>query len=347
MSMEATIQSILDAIPTASVFVDVDARIVGANKHGLDINPSAADQRPFVLVFRQPALSEAVEVCLDTKSDQRAIYHHSEGPNAVRYDVALSFVQGHDFAGVLLCFSDVTHLHQADQMRRDFVANVSHELRSPLTAILGFIETLQGPAKDDEEARDLFLATMAAEAGRMNRLIADLLSLSRVEEEARRLPKNEQDMDALIRSVMGNLSAVADENGGVVIYEHENAPILLPADADQMRQVFSNLIENALKYGGQGTKVRVQMREILRDQTLKSPAIAFDIHDNGPGIDPLHIPRLTERFYRIDSHRSREKGGTGLGLAIVKHILNRHRGRLRIASTPGEGSVFTVILPKR
>ena len=346
MTQDTAIQSFLEAIPLPSMFVGLDARIQGANARAVALNANAAEKRPFVLIFRQPALSDAIDTCLTSKSPQKAIYHHDEGPNAVRYDVTFSFVQTDVFAGVLLCFTDVTHLRRADQMRRDFVANVSHELRSPLTAILGFIETLQGPARDDESARTRFLAMMSAEASRMNRLVGDLLSLSRVEEEARRRPVTEEDMNALIYSVLGNLKVITEESDGEITFDAPDDPIVLSADADQMRQVFSNLIENALKYGGDRTKVRVSVRDIPRDRTLKGPAIAFDISDNGPGIDSIHLPRLTERFYRIDSHRSREMGGTGLGLAIVKHILKRHRGYLGIDSTPGQGSTFSVFLPK-
>ncbi|SHK11913.1 two-component system, OmpR family, phosphate regulon sensor histidine kinase PhoR [Shimia gijangensis] len=344
MTQDSAVQSIVDAIPLPSVFVGSDLRIEGANARAVALNAQAAENRPFVLVFRQPALSASIEVCLNSKTPQKTVYRHDEGSNAVRYDVTLTHIQNPAFQGVLLCFTDVTHLRTADQMRRDFVANVSHELRSPLTAILGFIETLQGPARDDSAARDRFLSTMAAEAERMNRLVGDLLSLSRVEEEARRRPASQEDMDKLIRSVIGNLQTLADENGGTIAYEPAKSPIMLRADPDQMRQVFSNLIENALKYGENGTDVHISVRNIPRDSSLKGPAVAFDISDNGPGIDPIHIPRLTERFYRIDSHRSREKGGTGLGLAIVKHILNRHRGRLVIKSTQGQGSIFSAVL---
>lgn len=346
MPQDTSLQSLLDAIPLPSVFVGMDVRIMGANNRALALKEDAGAQRPFVLVFRQPLLSDAVEACLADKSPRQAVYHHAEGENAVRYDVAISFIQNQTAEGVLLCFTDITHLRKADRMRRDFVANVSHELRSPLTAILGFIETLQGPARDDAEARDRFLSTMAAEAGRMNRLIGDLLALSRVEENARRRPETREDVNALIRSVVANSSRIAEETGGTIHYDAAEEPVMLRVDPDQMRQVFSNLVENALKYGGEGTNVRITMRDIPRDRFLKGPAIALDITDNGPGIDTLHLPRLTERFYRIESHRSREKGGTGLGLAIVKHILKRHRGRLGIKSSLGKGSTFSAILPK-
>ncbi len=340
-----SVQSFLDAIPMPAVFVETQMRIVGANDRARALNANAGDPRPFVLVFRQPSLGTALEACMSTGTAQKAIYHHRDGPHEIRYEVTLSRVQGGEIDGCLLCFNDTTHLKQADQMRRDFVANVSHELRTPLTAILGFIETLQGPAHGDQKAQDRFLATMAAEAGRMNRLVADLLSLSRVEEEARVRPTTIVDLDQLLRSTVRNLEPVAEEVGGSLFYDAPMEAPKLQADSDQLFQVFTNLIENALKYGGQGTEVTLRISKSPRDHVLRVPVLRISVEDTGPGIAPTHIPRLTERFYRIDSHRSREMGGTGLGLAIVKHILNRHRGRLAVESTEGEGSVFTVILP--
>ena len=339
------VQSFLDATPMPAVFVASGMRIVGANDGARKLNPSAGDPGHFVLVFRQPSLGSALETCLTTGAAQKAIYHHTDGPHEIRYEVTVRRVQGGEIDGCLLCFNDTTHLKQADQMRRDFVANVSHELRTPLTAILGFIETLQGPARGDLKAQDRFLATMASEAGRMNRLVGDLLSLSRVEEGARVRPTDILDLDQLIRSTVRNLSPVAEDVGGTLTYIAPDEPPKLPADSDQLLQVFTNLIENALKYGGQGTEVTIRITKSPHDHVLRVPVLRISIEDTGPGIAPTHIPRLTERFYRIDSHRSREMGGTGLGLAIVKHILNRHRGRLAIQSTVGEGSVFTVILP--
>ncbi len=329
-----------------AVFVNRNRRIVGANGRAAALNPKASEDRPFALIFRQPNLSAALDACLNTGTAQTGIYEHSEGAIAVRYDVTFTGVEGLGEDGVLLCFNDVTHLRQADRMRREFVANVSHELRTPLTAILGYIETILGPARDDRAATFRFLETMADEAQRMNRLVADLLSLSRVEETARIRPTEEVDIVALIRSAANNLEATARDTGGTIRLDLPESAITLRADPDQMRQVLSNLIENALKYGGDDTTVTLSCRSETRDPDLRGPACVIAVADNGPGIDPIHLTRLTERFYRIDSHRSRQMGGTGLGLAIVKHILNRHRGQLRIDSAPGKGSRFSVILPK-
>jgi two-component system phosphate regulon sensor histidine kinase PhoR len=239
--------------------------------------------------------------------------------------------------GVLVCFEDVTHLEQAGQMRRDFVANVSHELRTPLTALLGFIETLRGPALGDVVATDRFLSMMQAEAERMEHLVHDLLSLSRVEAQERVRPTEPVDLNAMIGSVIHGLRPLARQSDVEIAADQPDTALTVPGDAEQLRQVVSNLIENAIKYGGQGKTIHVRLETTESEPLVRGPAAVITVRDEGPGIAPEHIPRLTERFYRVDSHRSRAMGGTGLGLAIVKHIVGRHRGRLRIESTPGRG----------
>lgn len=337
--------SILDAIPLPALFVDSAARVRGANAQALKIQPQARENRPFILLFRQPGLNSAVETCLNTRSPQEAVYFHSEGPQELRFQVSCAPVPGAFGTGVLVCFRDVTELHQLDQMRRDFVANVSHELRTPLTAILGFIETLQGPARDDPAAQKRFLATMAAEAGRMNRLVGDLLSLTKVEEVSRMRPREPVDFAALVQSAIRNLTPLANGSDSALLFHMPPGALVIPGDSDQLMQVTTNLIENALKYGGSGTTVTISLEQVARDRSLRGPAIELAVTDDGPGIEHTHIARLTERFYRVDSHRSHEMGGTGLGLAIVKHIVQRHRGRMAIDSTPGQGSTFRVVLP--
>jgi two-component system phosphate regulon sensor histidine kinase PhoR len=249
-------------------------------------------------------------------------------------------VSGQGLGLVLLVFRDVTEEEKAGAMRRDFVANVSHELRTPLTALMGFIETLKHAAKDDPKAREMFLGIMEHEAGRMNRLVRDLLQLSRVEAEERVRPKDEVELRSLLDGVISSLSGLAEREGDRV--ELTGDAFRVPGDADQLVQVFTNLIENALKYGKTGQVVRVTLTP---EDTVRGPAVRVEVADEGEGIDPVHLPRLTERFYRVDSHRSREMGGTGLGLAIVKHIVSRHRGFLRIESEKGQGSRFQVVLP--
>jgi len=242
----------------------------------------------------------------------------------------------------LMLTREITAVELAEAMRRDFVANVSHELRSPLTALTGFIETLRGAARDDAAARERFLAIMEREAGRMNRLVRDLLHLSRVEAEERVRPTTRIALVDVLKAPMASLRPLAEASGVRLVLEGEEVPSTLPGDADQLVQVFQNLIENAVKYGGAGGVVTVRLSP---DRLPKAAAVRVDVIDRGEGIDEVHLPRLTERFYRVDSHRAREKGGTGLGLAIVKHIIQRHRGRLHVQSRKGEGSTFSVILP--
>ncbi len=332
----------LDAIPLPAFYVDPETRVAAANAHAVELQPQAAENRPLSLVFRQPALIEAIEACLSSRTAQRASYLHRDGRTEHRFDVSIAPAGG----GALVCLRDISDEQQLDKMRRDFVANVSHELRTPLTAILGFIETLQGPAKNDSAAHERFLGTMANEASRMNRLVGDLLSLSKVEEVSRMRPTDLIDLDGLIRSAIQTLSPLAADTACDITFGRAAEELPIPADADQLLQVVTNLIENALKYGGQGTRITLTIDELDRASGLRGPAVKLTVADNGPGIDEIHLPRLTERFYRIDSHRSREKGGTGLGLAIVKHIVHRHRGRLQIQSTLGQGTEISVFLPK-
>jgi len=340
------ISALLNSIPLPAVFVSTDLRIVAVNELAKAMQPTVVEDRALVLVFRQPGLNAAIEKCVKTQDQQRAIYLHSDEGQETRYEVTCSFVQVGSETGVMACFQDVTHVEQAGEIRREFVANVSHELKTPLTALLGFIETMRGPAKNDEVARERFLGIMAAEANRMNRLVGDLLSLSRVEEDARMRPREEIDVGDVVATVVRNLRDVAADKGHQFVFEKPVGEVHVPADRDQLVQVFTNLIENAVKYGGDEGRISIDVTNVERDLTLRKPAVRITVTDDGPGIDPVHIPRLTERFYRIDSHRSREMGGTGLGLAIVKHIVARHRGRMKIESELGKGSSFTVILPK-
>jgi len=227
------------------------------------------------------------------------------------------------------------------------VANVSHELRTPLTSMMGFIETLRGPAKDDVAARERFLAIMDGEAGRMHRLIEDLLSLSRVEDKERIRPRTTVVLNSLIGDVLAAMAPMAAAAGVSFVQDLPDVPVAVLGDAEQLGQVLRNLLENAIKYGVKAGAGTVTLRLGLPEPQpmLRQRGVRLSVIDSGEGIAPHHIPRLSERFYRVDSHRSREVGGTGLGLAIVKHIITRHRGQLRITSVQGEGAEFMVFLP--
>ena len=250
-----------------------------------------------------------------------------------------------DGPAVILSLRDVSHIEEAERMRSDFVANVSHELRSPLTALSGFIETLKGPASNDDEARERFLDIMEREAARMERLIDDLLSLSKIEVNRNVRPRESIDLTAIMHDVRDIISLKVARNKADITYKFVDDPVPVQGDADQLVQIIQNLIENALKYAGEAP-IYVEQTLLENAPGVLGKAVRIDIKDNGGGIAPEHLPRLTERFYRVDIGRSRGAGGTGLGLAIVKHIVNRHRGRLEIKSKLGEGSTFSVVLPR-
>ncbi|SLN26857.1 Alkaline phosphatase synthesis sensor protein PhoR [Roseivivax jejudonensis] len=337
--------SIVAAIPMPALLIARDERIIAANAEAVALLGATIEGRHFITVLRQPQTLEAVEGALRTGAPSQAVYLSNDGRQDTSFRVTARQVDEGGTTGVIVCFEDETHRAQAEQMRRDFVANVSHELKTPLTALIGFIDTLRGPAREDPNARDRFLGIMESEANRMNRLVSDLLSLSRVEAEERVRPTARLDLAALIRATVRSLEPVAAEAGVTVALELSSGTTEIVGDTDQLRQVLVNLIENAIKYSGEGTTTRVALTGPSYEPRVRGQGVRIRVADSGPGIDPVHIPRLTERFYRIDTHRSRERGGTGLGLAIVKHIVNRHRGRLLVDSTPGEGSEFTVVLP--
>ncbi|MEX0285669.1 MAG: ATP-binding protein [Paracoccaceae bacterium] len=342
------IESILNAIPLPAVLIDQTERIIGANPEARTLLGQQIINRHFATILRQPSMFHAIETCLRDRNPLTARFQTNDGAQDTSYDVTCRYVKdiGAVEAGaVLVSFVDTTHMEQAGQMRRDFVANVSHELRTPLTALIGFIETLRGPAREDPAARDRFLTIMEGEASRMNRLIADLLSLSRVEAEGRVRPTGQVNLTLILQSIVRTLTHMAEQTGAQLSLSVPEEEIVVIGDEDQVQQVFTNLIENAIKYGGD-CKVDIILTTQDRDLAVRGPSARVQVIDHGPGIDPVHLPRLTERFYRGDAHRSRALGGTGLGLAIVKHIINRHRGRLRVESELGQGSVFTVILPR-
>lgn len=250
----------------------------------------------------------------------------------------------------LVVLRDRTREAALERMRADFVANASHELRTPLSSLIGFIATLRGPAEGDVAAQRRFLAIMHEQAERMRRLLDDLLSLSQIEMAEHAPPTRSIDAGAVVRRVADEFEPrIAARAQTLELGIAADLPPVA-ADEDQLAQVVMNLMDNAVKYGREGGVIRVSVRRVApASGTAKGaprPGIAIEVADDGAGIAPEHLPRLTERFYRVDAGRSRAVGGTGLGLAIVKHITNRHRGRLEIDSTPGKGSRFTVWLPE-
>jgi two-component system phosphate regulon sensor histidine kinase PhoR len=350
---------LMTAVPEPMLHLSQAGEVTTANAAARALFGDWIEGRSCATVLRQPGLLSRIEAVQAGGAAGEARMQRADQTGETQFRVRITPLGAPGPRGqraLLLHFTDITHLREAEEMRRDFVANVSHELRTPLTAVLGFIETLRGPARNDEAARDRFLGIMEAEARRMNRLVSDLLSLSRVESQERQRPSGDVDLRAVLEGVIAALKPAAEDQDSALALEtaapdpalvmgEQGQGFRMRGDRDQLMQVFLNLTENALKYGGSGRPVTLRIGWEEGTGSLKGPVLRVDVIDRGDGIDPLHIPRLTERFYRVDTHRSRSMGGTGLGLAIVKHIVNRHRGRLRIQSNPGDGSVFSVILP--
>ena len=340
------ISKVIAGLPWPILAIGPEERIEAINPAATALLGEGGLGRHYITVLRQPALLDAIESVLADGTPKVTRYLGSDRGRDTTWRVTVSPVELDTGQGVVLGFEDTTAVETAGQMRRDFVANVSHELRTPLTALLGFVETLKGPARDDAAARTRFLDIMEKEAGRMARLVEDLLSLNRVEQDERVRPTTPVDLGALVRETAASLEPLAQKSGLRIDLKLPPEPITVPADMGQLRQVIANLVENALKYGKGGERVEITVTAPRDEPSLRGQGVRLVVRDHGEGIEPHHLGRLTERFYRVDTHRSREVGGTGLGLAIVKHIVNRHRGRLRIESEPGKGAKFTVILPR-
>ncbi len=339
---------LLQGIPDPVVLIDRRRRIVAMNTAARELFPLAAVDRDLAQGIRHPGVLRTVDAVL-AQHESRIVEINLIGQVPRSFEMHAAPLHGDakpEGVAVIAVFHDLTLVRRAEEMRADFVANVSHELRSPLTSLLGMIETLLGPARNDEAAHDRFLHLMQGEALRMTRLITDLLSLSRVEINEHIQPNQLVDIHTILHTVKELLAAqIAAKSMNVVFRAAEQLP-LVPGDRDQLFQVFQNIMENAVKYGAAGTKIDVVIQTVPRMTETGRPGVLVAIADLGEGIPREHIPRLTERFYRVDRGRSRDMGGTGLGLAIVKHIVNRHRGQLLIESEPGKGSRFSVILPR-
>ncbi len=337
---------LLERFPDPVVVVDSERLVVAANEAARDLLPTDYFGRDLSLSLRHPDVLAAVDAAFTSNGDEeREITMPGAIPRVFDLRVFGLRNAASDRVEAVLVFRDVTSAKRSDQMRADFVANVSHELRSPLSAMIGFIETLRGPAKDDEEARDRFLAIMQGEAQRMGHLIDDLLSLSRVEVNEHIAPTGAADIGAILVSLKEMLSPRAAARDMIIELDvAKDLPIAI-GDPDQLHQVFRNLVDNAISYGRSGTPIALRAVKVDRMPRIGGAGIAVSVRDQGEGIPDEEIPRLTERFYRADKGRSRSMGGTGLGLAIVKHIVSRHRGALAVESTVGQSTTFTVTLP--
>ena len=351
-ALSADVKALASALPDPCLVLSADGRVAYQNRRAQDLLGPVATGRPVSSLLRAPEISAAVASAIARRREVTVEYFERI-PVSRWFEAHLApvFEQAGTppeavgsntgaMIGLVLVLHDLTKQKQVERMRVDFVANASHELRTPLASLAGFIETLQGSARDDAGARERFLDIMRAQAFRMSRLIDDLMSLSRIELDAHLRPSAPVDIGDIVSHVADSLKPLAEAEGTAIRLQRPEGPLLVSGERDELVQVFQNLIENAIKYGASGGPVDVAIGRA----GPQGQRVEIAVRDHGPGIAPEHVPRLTERFYRVDEAHSREKGGTGLGLAIVKHILNRHRGTLDVASKPNEGSCFTVRL---
>ena len=329
--------ALADALPDPCIILARNGLILHANSGAIGIFGQAAGQHVSAAI-RAPVVLEAVERVRNSQTPERLEFER-RGGQGQHYECWIAPIAQQDASApaMVIMLKDLTRAQMIERMRADFVANASHELRTPLTALLGFIETLQGPARDDTNARARFLDLMRVQGQRMKRLIDDLLSLSRIEMNAHQQPEKIVDLEVLCRHVSDILAPVlADES--MQIRLDLTLGLEVRGERDELIQVLQNLIENATKYASEGKFIDITTRS-------QQGFAEIVVRDYGKGISAEHLPRLTERFYRVNVQESRTRGGTGLGLAIVKHIISRHRGELKIRSKAGEGSSFIVTLP--
>jgi len=338
-------ERLADLLTDPMIVFDQRGTVLFANAAALSAFQSLEKDTGLYLRFRAPEMHALIQGVI-ADGEPRSIDYFERVPIDRWYKAmvkALRDASGKPELFVLL-FRDQSETRRIDRMRSDFIANASHELRTPLASLLGFIETLQGPARNDAGARERFLGIMQKQAERMSRLIDDLLSLSRLEMRAHLAVSECVDMTAVLNHVADTLTPLAAGLDVVIERHFPDHQVNVTGTRDELIQVFQNLVENACKYGQGGKRIILSLEE---ESSENASEVVASVQDFGPGIAAEHLPRLTERFYRIDVETSRAQKGTGLGLAIVKHILARHRARLVVRSQLGEGSTFMVRLPKR
>ncbi len=336
-----------DALVDPCLVLDRRSVVLHANAAAHRQFPTVSNGNPITFSMRNPELVQAIDLAMRTAA-VRIVELHETVPSETWDKVVVSPLRrpGREWFDdedrqLVVTFQSLTELKRVDALRSDFIANASHELRTPLASLLGFIDTLLGPAAKDAVAREKFLGIMRGQAERMSKLIDDLLSLSRIEMHQHVRPTGSIDLAGLLREVREGLmmqAKAADIEIRLSLFE---GPTTTTGDRSQLYEVFENLLDNAVKYGATGKFVEVSLAPAGKPGFQHQVTII----DHGPGVEPEHVPRLTERFYRIDADISRKKKGTGLGLAIVKHIVNRHRGQLSFKSKPGEGMRVDVFLP--
>src|ERR1700716_1387658 len=344
----AAVSAIVAGMPDRGVLLARPGRAIHLNAAAAQLAPALRKNELAQFALRSPEIITALREAIATTESRRATYlDHvpvDRWMELIVTPVPVPTLFGGMDRCMLMTFHDQTPLRRVEEMRADFVANASHELRTPLAALSGFIDTLQGPARDDAKARERFLGIMHTQATRMARLIDDLLSLSRVELSAHVRPDTLVDIVPIIRQVVDGLEPLAGDRQVAIDIQLPDRPVVIAGDREELLRLFENLIENALKYGASGGKIVVSLTLAMSGEGF--PEIRVMVRDFGPGIAPEHLPRLTELFYSVDGGDMRAQGRTGLGLSLVKHIVNRHRGRLLIESVPKNGATFTACFPQ-
>ncbi len=343
---ERAVSGLLEGLPSPAILLNRQGRVIRFNTLGREFLPPLKAGDHISAFIRDPGVLDAVTKASAVARRQQVVPYDQRVPIERHIEATVSWV-GPDSGrpsehapAILLHLRDLTEQERLEQLRKDFVANASHELRTPLAALLGFIETLQGAARNDPAAREHFLDIMARQAQRMSRLIDNLLSLSRVEMRLHLRPQNRVNLNDIVKQALTALAPVAEKAGMATHFDIRGNGAWVLGDRDELIQVVSNLVENAIKYGHSGGNVWLT---IDRRPEGGVSRFGLTVRDDGAGIEEKHLPRLTERFYRANDEGG-EKSGTGLGLAIVKHVVTRHRGELTIASQLGKGSAFTIIL---
>ena len=332
-----TLEQLMNAIDDPNMLI-VGRRVERANPAALALLGTHIVGEDVRLAIRHPAAADRLTGEAGAEESRVAMELVGIGERERPWELIIHELKGN---ARFVRLADRSSAHAAEKMRADFVANASHELRTPLASLLGYIETLQDGAAKEKKTRNRFLKIMHGEASRMQRLIGDLMSLSRIESEKYRAPADEIELGPLIQEACLAICAEQGVEQNRVEIRAAPEPVTIAGDRVQITQLVSNLVGNALKYGDQESPVTVRYQPISDDM------MRLTVEDRGEGIAPEHLPRLTERFYRVDPGRSRSLGGTGLGLAIVKHIVERHRGRLTVESEVGKGTKVSVDLPKK
>ncbi len=340
-SLSALVKGFSDPV----IVVAADMKVHLYNRAALELFGKLESETLLFRITRVADLLDAVKNAFDKKTKTSLGFTLEKRYKRTIEATLVPLNNGDEPTLLFVHMRDMSEPERLAKMRMHFIANASHELRTPLASLSGFIETLQTTAHDDEEARDRFLQIMAQQTRRMSRLIDDLLSLSQLEMNTDTPPEIPVDITATLSGVVNLLTPFAKENNVVLKTDFPEGPCCVFGENDELIQVFQNIIQNAIRYGGEGGAVWISISRIGASKN-HPPRLAISVRDKGPGIAAKHIPRLTERFYRVDKVISRNKGGTGLGLAIAKHIIVRHRGKLEIRSKPGKGATFTVLLPE-